>query len=127
MSLEKITAWTFLREIPIPASVAPLLVANEVPVAAYQTFRDSAIFTNRRLIVRDAQGMTGKKTEFYSLPYTSIQMWSSETAGFIDLNGELTLWTLHGNIVIKLGRQIDIRRLDWLLGNAVLNSQPPRY
>lgn len=63
-----ITGWTVTESIPIPSDVGPLLVVGEEPVAAFKTFRDSAIFTNRRLIVRDAQGMTGKKVEMYSLP-----------------------------------------------------------
>ena len=60
MSLETsaITAWTFMQEIPIPPDVAGLMVEGETPVAAFKTFRDSAIFTTKRLIVRDAQGIT---------------------------------------------------------------------
>ena len=80
-SVGVITAWTLIEEIPIPGDVSDLLVEGEQAVAAFKTFRDSAIFTTKRLIVRDAQGMTGKKVEIYSLPYSSINMWSSENAG----------------------------------------------
>lgn len=117
-----ITAWQFQSEVPIPQDIGPLLVPGEVPVAAYKTFRDSAVFTDRRLIVRDSQGMTGKKVELYSLPYKSIDMWSSENAGRIDFNAELELWTRAGHIKIKLGRSVDVRRLDALISNAVLGS-----
>src|SRR5690606_32908758 len=99
-----------------------LLVAGEQPIAAYKTFRDSAIFTNRRLIVRDAQGMTGKKVELYSLPYSSINMWSSENAGTLDFNAELELWTRAGHIKVKVGKSIDVRRLDKLIADVVLAS-----
>ena len=98
----------------------PLLVAGEEPIAAYKTVRDSAVFTSKRLIVRDAQGITGKKVEIYSLPYSSVNMWSSENAGTLDFNAELELWTRAGHIKIKLGKQVDIRKLDMLLANAVL-------
>lgn len=54
-----ILEWTLVSECPIPPDVNSLLVPGEVAVAAYKTFRDSAIFTNKRLIVRDAQGFTG--------------------------------------------------------------------
>ena len=54
-----ILAWTLQQEIPIPQDVTDLLVEGEQAVAAYKTFRDSAIFTTRRLIVRDAQGLRG--------------------------------------------------------------------
>lgn len=68
-------------------------------VAAYKTFRDSAIFTNKRLIIRDAQGLTGKKVEIYSLPYSSINMWSTENAGkLLDFNAEVELWTRTGHL-----------------------------
>ena len=82
------------------------MVPGEQPVAAYATFRDSAIFTTKRLIVRDAQGLRGKKVEVYSLPYSSINMWLSENAGSIlDFTGELELWTRAGKITISVGKQ----------------------
>ncbi|GAB3993439.1 PH domain-containing protein [Nocardioides marmoraquaticus] len=123
MALETsgITAWTFMQEIPIPPDVSELMVQGETPVAAFKTFRDSAVFTTKRLIVRDAQGMTGKKVEIYSLPYSSINMWSSENAGrLLDMNAEIEMWTRAGHIKIKVGKGTDIRRLDSLIAWAVL-------
>jgi hypothetical protein len=120
-SVSSITAWTLIEEIPIPGDVASLLVEGEQAVAAFRTFRDSAIFTTKRLIVRDAQGMTGKKVEVYSLPYSSINMWSSENAGgVLDRDAELELWTRAGHIKVKLHKKLDIRRLDQLIAWAVL-------
>jgi hypothetical protein len=119
-----ILTWTLLEECPIPNDVTPLLVDGEVAIAAYKTFRDSAVFTNKRLIVRDAQGIRGKKIEIYSLPYSSINMWSSENAGsFIDINSELELWTRAGHIKVNLGKGIDIRKFDRLIGDAILKNQ----
>ncbi len=120
--LNVITAWTFQSEVPIPNDVGSMLIPGERPVAAYRTFRDTAIFTSRRLIVRDAQGMTGKKVEVYSLPYTVINMWSSENAGTFDFNSELELWTRAGHIKINLGKGVDVRRLDQLIAHAVLGA-----
>jgi hypothetical protein len=123
METAAITSWTLLQEIPVPADVNDLLVDGEQAVAAYKTFRDSAIFTTKRLIVRDAQGITGKKVEVYSLPYSRIDMWSAENAGkLLDFNAELELWTRAGHIKIKLDKKIDIRRLDKLIAWAVLNA-----
>jgi hypothetical protein len=120
-SVSVITAWTLIEEIPIPGDVTNLLVEGEQAVAAFKTFRDSAIFTTKRLIVRDAQGMTGKKVEIYSLPYSSINMWSSENAGgMLDRDAELELWTRAGHIKVKLHKKLDIRRLDQLIAWAVL-------
>jgi hypothetical protein len=122
METAAITSWTLIQEIPIPEDVMPLLVEGEQAVAAYKTFRDSAIFTTKRLIVRDAQGITGKKVEVYSLPYSRINMWSSENSGRFDFNSELEMWTRAGHIKIKLDKKIDIRRLDQLIAWAVLNA-----
>lgn len=120
MEASKSLAWTLLAETDIPKDVDALLVPGEKAVAAYKTVRDSAIFTTKRLIVRDAQGLSGKKVEIYSLPYSSINMWSSENAGTLDFNSEIELWTRAGHIKVKLGKKIDIRRLDSLISNAVL-------
>lgn len=121
LSVSSITAWTLIEEISIPGDVASLLVEGEQAVAAFRTFRDSAIFTTKRLIVRDAQGMTGKKVEVYSLPYSAINMWSSENAGgMLDRDAELELWTRAGHIKVKLHKKLDIRRLDQLIAWAVL-------
>lgn len=117
-----ILAWTLQQEIPTPPDVLPLLVEGEQAVASFKTFRDSATFTTKRLIVRDAQGMTGKKVEVYSLPYSSIHMWSSENAGKLDWNSELELWTKAGHIKVKLAKGADVRRLDSLLAWAVLHA-----
>lgn len=113
--------WTLQQEIPVPDDVTPLLVDGETAVASFKTFRDSATFTTRRLIVRDAQGMTGKKVEIYSLPYSTINMWSSENAGKLDWNSEIELWTRAGHIKIKLAKGADVRRLDSLIAWAVLS------
>ena len=121
MEAAAVAQWMFVAECPIPHDVAEMMVPDEQPVAAYKTFRDSAVFTTKRLIVRDAQGMTGKKVEVYSLPYSSINMWSSENAGgFFDVSSEIELWTRAGHIKIKLDKKVDVRRLDALIAWAVL-------
>lgn len=123
METVRILSWTLVREIQIPQDVMPLLVEGEFPVAAYQTFRDSAVFTTKRMIVRDAQGIRGKKVEIYSLPYAAINMWSSENAGgMLDMNGEIELWTRAGHIKVNLRKGIDVRRLDHLIATAVLGG-----
>ena len=119
----QILSWTFISECPIPQDVQELLVEGEQAVAAYKTIRDSAVFTNKRLIVRDAQGLTGKKIEVYSLPYSSVNMWSTENAGkLLDLNAEVELWTRAGHIKVNLRKGIDIRKFDRLIADAILKS-----
>ena len=116
-----VAEWTFFNEVPVPKDVDAMLVPGETAYKAFRTLRDSAIFTDRRLIVRDSQGVTGKKVEIYSLPYSAINMWSSENAGkLLDLNAEIELWTRAGHIKIKVGKGCDIRALDMLIANAVV-------
>ena len=116
-----ILQWTLISECPVPNDVNDILVEGEVAIASYKTLRDSAIFTNKRLIVRDAQGLTGKKVEIYSLPYSSIYMWSTENAGSLfDVNAEVELWTKAGHIKVNLKKGIDIRKFDKLIAEAIL-------
>lgn len=123
METAPILAWTLRSEIPVPNDILPMLVEGEQAIASFQTFRDSATFTTKRLIVRDAQGITGKKVEIYSLPYSSISMWSSENAGgVLDRDGEIELWTRAGHIKVKLGKGADVRRIDSLIAWAVLHA-----
>ena len=122
METKPILTWTLFKERPVPEDVSDMLVEGEVALAAYKTFRDAAIFTNKRLIVRDAQGVTGKKVEVYSIPYSSINMWSTENAGMMDMNSEVELWTRAGHFKIKLMRDIDIRKFDVLMSNSILNK-----
>ena len=122
METSEILSWTLVSECPIPDDVNSLLITGERAVAAYKTFRDSAVFTTKRLIVRDAQGLRGKKVEIYSLPYSAINMWSSENAGTLDFNAEIELWTRAGHIKVNLKKGIDVRRLDSLIANAVLGT-----
>lgn len=120
MANEAQIEFTFVSECAIPGDVTELIVPGEQPIAAYQTIRDSAIFTTHRLIIRDAQGLTGKKVEIYSLPWKSIDMWSSENAGKLDLTSELELWTRAGHMKVKLNKGVDVRKLDNLIAAHVL-------
>jgi hypothetical protein blinB_16467 len=115
--------WTFRLECPVPNDMQDLLVDGEYGVCAYQTIRDVAVFTNKRLIVKDVQGLMGTKVEIYSIPYTSIVMYSSENAGSFDYNAEIELWTKIGNFKIKVSRKADIRKLDKLIATAVLGGE----
>ena len=119
--LQPLTAWTFISPCDIPDDVSEILVEGEKPGCAYKTIRDSAIFTNKRLIVRDAQGITGKKVEVYTLPYSSIVMYSTENAGRLDFDAEVEMWTKAGRITISLRKGVDIRALDKVLATYILD------
>lgn len=59
---------------------------------AFILVRDVYIFTTKRLILVDKQGITGRKVEYLSIPYKSITRFSVETAGHFDLDAELKIW-----------------------------------
>ena len=78
------------------------LLAQDEPVqAAYQLIRDAFIFTDRRLILIDKQGVTGRKVSYHSIPYRSITHFTVETAGRFDLDAELTIWLSGGQGITK--------------------------
>ncbi|PNZ73519.1 PH domain-containing protein [Mammaliicoccus stepanovicii] len=121
LAIQDILSWTLYEKVNVPNDVDNYLVNGEEAYSAFKTFRDTAIFTNKRIIIRDIQGITGKKIETYSIPYSIILMWSTENAGkLLDLNGEITLWTKAGHFKIKIGRNLDIMPFETLLSNALL-------
>ena len=72
--------------------IVPMFVSGEQIIATYQSIRDGVVFTNKRIIAINVQGLTGKKKDVTSLPYSKIQTFSVETAGVLDLDSELELW-----------------------------------
>ncbi|KAF1680795.1 PH domain-containing protein [Bacillus mexicanus] len=76
----------------VKKELAPILLNDESVEAAFKLVRDLIVFTDKRLILVDKQGITGKKTEFQSIPYKSISRFSVETAGRFDLDSELKIW-----------------------------------
>ena len=87
----------FLKLKPVDDSayseaIAPMLVDGESIVGTFKAIRDGVVFTNKRIFVINVQGITGKKVDYSSLPYSKIQAYSVETAGVIDLDSELELW-----------------------------------
>lgn len=71
--------------------VTPLLIPGEEIIGCYKGLRDYVTFTNKRVIAVNVQGMTGKKKDFTTLPYSKIQAFSIETSGVFDLDSELEL------------------------------------
>ena len=88
---------TFIKLKPVSEKtfsslVSPIFVPGEQIIGSYQGIRDGVVFTNKRIIAINIQGLTGKKKDISSLPYSKIQAFSVETAGVLDLDSELELW-----------------------------------
>jgi hypothetical protein len=119
-NLSTMMAWTFTEEVAVPNDMKELLIEGEEAKIAYKTIRDVAIITNKRLIIADRQGLTGKKVEVYTIPFKSIIMYSSENGGTFDFNAELQLWTKAGSFKLNLNKKVDIRKLDKLIAEYIL-------
>lgn len=97
-----------------------LLAQGEPVHTAYQLVRDVFLFTDRRLLLVDKQGMTGRKVSYHSVPYKSITHFSVETAGTFDLDAELTIWISGGQGITKqFGRGVDVYEVQALLATFV--------
>lgn len=70
----------------------PILVENETIISTYRDIRDFVAFTNKRIIAVNKKGLTGKKSDYTSIPYSKITTFSFETAGLIDLDAELEVY-----------------------------------
>jgi len=81
------------KEFETQMKAATILQEDEFVAMAFQVGRDSVAFTNKRVLNIDVQGFTGKRIEYKSLPYSSIRAWHVETAGTIDWDTELRLYT----------------------------------
>lgn len=105
----------------ITKDVAPLLIEGEYVLSAFKGVRDFVAFTNKRVIAVNIQGMTGKKRDFTSLPYSKVQSFSVETAGTFDLDAELDLWFSGlGLVRFEFKGQVDVRGLSQLIATYVL-------
>lgn len=74
------------------AMILPMFVEGENIISTYRGIRDGVVFTNKRIISINLQGITGKKKDFTSMPYSKIQVYSVESAGVFDLDSELEIW-----------------------------------
>ena len=75
----------------VRSEIPQLLAQGEQVVSAFQTVRDQVVFTNKRVFVVNVQGITGKKTSYFSYPYSKVQYFGIETAGVFDIDSELVL------------------------------------
>ena len=106
----------------IEGDFARVLATGERIEKAYQLIRDLFVFTNKRLILVDKQGLTGNKVEYHSLPYRSITHFSVETAGHFDLDAELKVWISGSPMPIqkRFNKQLNIYDVQSVLAGYVL-------
>lgn len=103
------------------ADVQQLFIPGEQIIGCYAALRDYVVFTTKRAISVNVQGVTGKKKDFTSLPYSKIQAFSVETAGMLDMDSELELYFSGlGKVKFEFSGQSDVVRIGQLIGEYVL-------
>ena len=99
-----------------------LLVDGEIIEAGYVVQRDTFLFTNKRLILVDIQGISGQQIEYLSIPYGNITRFSVQTGGSFDLNAELKLWIGSDTIPLekKFNKDLSVYDVQKVLASHIL-------
>lgn len=101
--------------------VEGLLTQGEQVISTYQALRDKVIFTNKRIIAINSQGLIGKKKDFTSLPYSKINVFSVETAGFGIDDSELELYFSGlGKVEFDFKGKSDIKEIGRMISEYTL-------
>lgn len=96
------------------------LAPDEQIVLSYKNVRDKVVFTNKKIICYDVQGLTGTKKEHRFFSYTKISSFSVETSGFFDGDSDFKIWVSGvGCFEIKFGRKLNIREIGSFMASKV--------
>ena len=100
----------------IPSDLLEMLTYEEEPIYYYTSVRDYVVFTDKRIISCNVQGVTGLKKDYTSIPYSKIQTFSIETAGAFDLDSELTVvLSSLGSVIFDFTAGSNIREISQLI------------
>lgn len=100
-----------------------LLIDGEKIEFAFQTVRDQLLFTNKRIIAIDVQGITGKRKSFATMPYSKIQYFSIQTPGFMEMFPDSELFVMFSNgftAKFEFKGAVDIGKIGRMLSEYVL-------
>lgn len=81
-----------IEEAKVREDFHKFLITDEVIIAAFKSIRDQVVFTNKRVIAANVQGITGSKVDYTSLPYSKVNAFSVESTGTLDLDCEIELF-----------------------------------
>ena len=103
------------------ALVSELLIEGETVLSSFSSMRDGVVFTDRRVIAVNVQGLTGSKKDFTSLPYKNVVAYSVETSGTFDLDSELELYfSAVGKVTFEFRGKTNIRELSNIISRHIL-------
>ncbi|HAX72096.1 MAG TPA: hypothetical protein DCY20_01090 [Firmicutes bacterium] len=121
--LEETTKFNGLRVVDVNDGVDKLqflLGSQEVIKLSYKSVRDRLIVTNKKLLIIDKQGMTGRKKEYMIIPHNKISSFSCESDGIFDLDASLSVWASGlGKIEFEFLKGTDIRPLASIINEAI--------
>lgn len=101
--------------------IQSFLINGENIFACFKTVRDQVVFTNKRIIAANVQGLTGSKIDFTSIPYNKIQTFSIETSGTLDLDCEIEIYiSAVGKIRFEISGDFDIVNFNKIISEHVL-------
>ncbi len=105
----------------VAKDIMPIVNNNEKVHCVFAGGRDGVLFTDKRIIVLNVQGLTGAKKDFTSLPYSKIQVFSIETAGTFDRDAEIELWFSGvGKVKFEFSRGTDMGELSRVISYYVM-------
>ena len=107
----------------VRGEVDGLLIAGEQIEFAFKTIRDQLVFTNKRIISIDVQGLTGKRKSYATMPYSKIQYFSIQTPGFMELFPDSELFIMFSNSFtakFEFKGAVDIGKIGRMLSEYVL-------
>lgn len=105
----------------VGSNLMKLLLPDESIISTYKGMRDYVVFTDKRFISVNVQGVTGKKQDYTSMPYKNISVFSVETAGTFDLDSELELYFSGvGKVKFEFSGASDIIQIGQIIGKYVL-------
>lgn len=100
-----------------------LLTEGEEIELGFKLIRDTFIFTTKRLILVEKQGITGSKTEYRSIAYKAISRFSVETAGTFELDAELKIWVSSESVPSikkQFNKSVNVYEVQKVLAHHVL-------
>ena len=99
------------------------MIDDERIVGSYQSIRDGVVFTNKRVITINIQGVTGKKKDFTSIPYNKITTFSLETAGFFDADAELEIYiSAVSKVKFEFTGSTNVKEICKIISSYALNT-----
>ena len=107
----------------VRGEVQGLLINGEEVLYTFQTVRDQLVFTNKRIIAIDVQGLTGKRKSFSTMPYSKIQYFSIQTPGFAELFPDSELFAMFSSgftAQFEFKGQVDIGAIGRMISEYVL-------